>query len=110
MLELTVQDQLQPVVVSRIRSSQKSVVNSGGDADGSSGHRGGRDHYSTPTRTDMLPWLGEDALQEQARPVTESPIPSSKKAYLYSAGNAGGSRGGSDRRGTPTKADMSHPP
>ena len=100
------QDRLQPAVVSRIRSSQKSVANSGGDAGGSSGHRGESDRYSTPTRTDTLPWLGEEALPEQARPVTESPIPSSQKGYLYSAGNAGVSKGGSDRFDTPTKADM----
>ena len=96
MLELTMQDRVQPVVVSRIRSSQKSAVNSGGDAGGSSGHRGGSDRYSTPTWVNTLSWLGEEASQEQPRPVTESPIPSSQKGYLYSAGNAGGSRGGSD--------------
>ena len=101
------QDRSQPAAVSRIRSSQKSVVNSGGDAGGSSEHRGGSDRSSTPsTRADTLPRLGEEALQEQARTVTESPIPSSQKGSLYSAFPADGSRGGSDRRSTPTKADM----
>ena len=107
MLELTVQDQLQPVVVSRIRSSQKSVANSGGDAGGSSGHKGGNDRYSTPTRADMFPWLGEEVLQEQLKPVTESPISSPQNGHLYSARNAGGSRGGSDTCDTCTKANMS---
>ena len=54
----------------------------------------------------ICPWLGEEALQEQARPVAESPIPSSQTSHLYSAGNAGGSRGGSDRCSTPTMADI----
>ena len=103
------QDRFQPAVESRIRSSQKSVANSGGDAGGSSELRGRSDRHSIPTRADTLPWLGEEALQEEPRLVTESPIPSYKKSHLYSAGNAGGSRGESDRRCTPTEADMSLP-
>lgn len=56
---------------------------------------------------ELTPWLGEEALQEQPpRPVAESPIPSSQKSYLYSAGSAGGSRGRSDRCSTPTMADI----
>ena len=38
--------------------------------------------------------------------MAESPLPSSQKSNLYAAGNAGGSRGESDRRDTPTMADM----
>jgi hypothetical protein len=56
------------------------------------------------------PWLGGEASQEQPRSVVEAPIISSQKSYLHSAGNTDGSRGGSDRCGTPTKADMSPAP
>ena len=52
------------------------------------------------------PWLGEEASPEHPRPVAESPIPSSQMSHLYSAGNAGGSRGGGNRCSTPTMADI----
>ena len=52
------------------------------------------------------PWLGEEASLEHSRPVAESPMPSSQTSHLYSAGSAGGSRGGSDRCSTPTMADI----
>ena len=51
--------------------------------------------------------LGAEASPEQPRAVAESPMPSSQKGYLYSAGNAGGSRGRSDPCDTLSKADMS---
>ena len=51
--EVALQGQPRPVVVSRIRSSQRSDTNSGGDAGGSSGYRGGSDRYDTPTKADM---------------------------------------------------------
>ena len=51
------------------------------------------------------PWLGEEASPEHPRPVAESPMPSSQTSHLYSAGNAGGSKGGSDRCSIPTMVD-----
>ena len=57
------------------------------------------------SRDDML-WLGEEVMQERPRAAAESNIPSSQKNYLYSARNAGGSRGGGDSSDTPTKANM----
>jgi hypothetical protein len=106
--EVTSQGQLQPVSVSRIRSSQRADTNSGGDAGGNSGHRGGSDLYSTTTRADDVPVLGGATLKEGSQLAVISPIRSSQRSVINTGGDAGGSsgyRGGSDRYGTPTRTD-----
>jgi hypothetical protein len=97
--EVTLQEQSRPSAASRIRSSQRSDINSGGGAGGNSGHKGGSDRRSPPTRADT-PWPGEEALQELPQPVVEPPTPSSQNNDINfgeTAGASSGNKGGSDR-------------
>ena len=103
-------EQLRPVIKSPILSSQQSYLNSGGNADGSSEHRGGSDRCSTPTMVDMPHGYGEVTLQGQPSPVLVSRIRSLQRSDTNSEGDVGGSSrhgSGGNLYSTPTRADTS---
>ncbi|KAN0136297.1 hypothetical protein V8E53_005902 [Lactarius tabidus] len=117
------QEQLQPVALSRLRSSQRGVISSEGDAGGSSavGHRAEgtsqeRPHPAvrspTPSsqKSDIKP-VGnghrrEVTLQEQLQPVVVARTRSSQRSAINSEGDAGGSSG---NRGEVTSQERPQP-
>ena len=99
--EVTSQEQHQPVV-SRI--SSQSNIKLEGNIVASSGHKGGSDCCSTLNRPDTIPWPGDEAFQEQPKPVVKSRTPLSQKSDTKPVVNAGASSehgGGGDHCSTP---------
>ena len=97
------QEQVGPVAVSRILSSQGGYINSGGGAGRNSRQRGRSGHRITPT-VDTSP---EEVLREQRQPVLEPRSPSSQNSDInLGRGTAQNSEqsGRSGRRSTPTGA------
>ena len=104
--KVTLQEQAEPVAVSRVHSSRKVDIDSGRGAGGNSGQNGGSDRCDTPTKADMRLW--KVTLQEQAGPVAVSRIRSSQKGDINSGRGAGGDsgqKGGSGRRSSPNRSD-----
>jgi hypothetical protein len=104
--ELTSQEQLRAVVVTRIPSSQMSVINSEGNAGGSSGHGGDSDRCRTVTRADT-----SVTSQERSQPLV-SRIRSQRSDIKKEGNTVASSRhkGRSDRCSTPTTARLTCPP
>ena len=95
--KVTLQEQAGPVVVARIRSSQMGDINSGRDAGGNSGRKGGGGR-STPNSADTYPWPGDDVLQERPQPVVRPPASSHiNSGEMAGVSSESGLRGRSDR-------------